>query len=62
MKAISRKQSFSIPTRALINYLSGKPLVVIFEVTLSCNARCRHCNIGGHYPNEKGCSYKGGGI
>jgi MoaA/NifB/PqqE/SkfB family radical SAM enzyme len=53
MKAISRTQSLAIPSRALINYLSGKPLIVIFEVTLSCNARCRHCNIGGNYPNEK---------
>ena len=53
MKAISKKQSLAVPVRALINYLSGKPLVVIFEVTLSCNARCRHCNIGVSYPNEK---------
>ncbi len=53
MKALSRVQSFAVPVRSLTNYLVSKPIVVIFEVTLSCNARCRHCNIGGRYPDEK---------
>lgn len=35
------------------NFFSGRPLVVSFETTLSCNANCRHCDLGGGIPNEK---------
>ncbi len=53
MKALSRIQSFAIPARVVWNYLCGKPLVVSFEVTLSCVARCRHCDTGGYRKNEQ---------
>lgn len=53
MRSLSTSQFFSIPARVLLNRYTGKPIIVIFEVTLSCNARCRHCNIGGHYPEEQ---------
>lgn len=35
------------------NFFTGKPLVVSFETTLSCNADCTHCDLGGGVPNEK---------
>ncbi|MBD3184028.1 radical SAM protein [Candidatus Poribacteria bacterium] len=53
MNALSLSQSFIIPIKVIRNYLIKKPLIMIFEVTLSCNARCKHCNITGHYPDEK---------
>ena len=34
------------------NILRGKPLVVSFEVTASCNADCKHCDKGGIVPDE----------
>jgi MoaA/NifB/PqqE/SkfB family radical SAM enzyme len=33
--------------RGSYNYLVGRPLVVSFELTASCNARCKHCDKGG---------------
>jgi MoaA/NifB/PqqE/SkfB family radical SAM enzyme len=35
------------------NYITKRPLVVSFEVTLSCNCNCRHCDLGGIIKNEK---------
>lgn len=53
MNGVSRKQQWAIPLRALGNCFRGKPLVVSFEVTLSCPARCRHCDTGGIKPGEQ---------
>jgi MoaA/NifB/PqqE/SkfB family radical SAM enzyme len=39
--------------RGSYNILTGKPLVVSFEVTSSCNADCRHCDKGGILEGEK---------
>lgn len=38
--------------RGCRNYLTGKPLVVSFEVTGSCNANCLHCEKGGIIRDE----------
>jgi MoaA/NifB/PqqE/SkfB family radical SAM enzyme len=35
------------------NFFAGKPVVISFETTLSCNANCRHCDLGLGIPNEK---------
>ena len=35
------------------NCLTGKPLVISFEVTASCNAHCLHCDKGGIIKDEK---------
>ncbi len=35
------------------NYFTSKPLVISFEVTLSCNANCKHCDLGGRVKDEK---------
>lgn len=34
------------------NYVTGRPLVVSFELTGSCNARCKHCDKGGILKDE----------
>ncbi len=39
--------------RGSYNILAGKPLVVSFEVTSSCNADCMHCDKGGIIKDEK---------
>lgn len=53
MKAISRSQSFAIPFRVIKNRLKDRPVVVSFEVTLSCVANCLHCDTGGKKENEE---------
>ncbi len=35
------------------NYFTSRPLVISFEVTLSCNANCVHCDLGGGVKDEK---------
>ena len=37
----------SLLYRGIRNYLTKRPLAVSFEVTHSCNARCKHCHLGG---------------
>ena len=39
--------------KGIVNYLRHKPLIVSYEVTLSCNCNCRHCDLGGLRPNEQ---------
>jgi MoaA/NifB/PqqE/SkfB family radical SAM enzyme len=39
--------------RGSYNILAGKPLVVSFEVTSSCNADCGHCDKGGLVTGEQ---------
>ncbi len=42
----------SMSTRGLRNFFGKRPFCVSFEVTYACNARCRHCHLGGPRPNE----------
>lgn len=53
MKAISKSQSFAIPLRVIKNRLRDRPVVISFEVTLSCVANCLHCDTGGRKENEE---------
>ena len=39
--------------RGSYNYITNRPLVVSYEITLSCVCNCRHCNLGGIIKNEK---------
>lgn len=39
--------------RGARNHITNRPLVVSFEVTLSCNCNCRHCDLGGIIKDEK---------
>lgn len=47
MKNISLVETIRVLRRGINNYRINRPLVVSFEVTLSCNANCRHCDCGG---------------
>jgi len=39
--------------KGLRNYIQNAPLIVSFEVTLSCNCNCRHCDLGGLLKDEQ---------
>ncbi len=39
--------------RGVKNYIRKAPLVISYEVTLSCNCNCRHCDLGGLKPGEQ---------
>jgi len=40
-------RTLSLAKRGMANYLRKRPFSVSFEVTHSCNARCKHCHLGG---------------
>ncbi len=46
-------RALSLAKRGIRNFLSNRPLTVSFEVTYSCNARCKHCHLGGIIHGEK---------
>jgi len=47
------RRTLSLAARGARNYFRKKPLCVSFEVTYSCNARCRHCHLGGPVEEER---------
>ena len=53
MKDFSLIEASRIFVRGINNYGINKPLCVSFEVTLSCNANCRHCDNGGIIGGEE---------
>ncbi len=48
----SMVRNLSLVKRGARNYLTGRPLSISFEVTYSCNARCKHCHLGGNIEGE----------
>lgn len=46
-------RAMKLGIRGMRNYLTGRPLAVGYEVTLSCNLNCRHCDLGGKVKDEK---------
>ena len=53
MANVSKLQAINLVRRAIRNYITKRPLVVAYEVTLSCNCNCRHCDLGGFIKDEK---------
>jgi len=53
MGNVSLLQAIRLGTRGIHNYLARRPLAVGYEVTLSCNLNCRHCDLGGIIRDEK---------
>jgi len=53
MANISLLQGIKIATKEIHNYITDRPIVVSYEVTLSCNCNCRHCDLGGLVKDEK---------
>jgi len=46
------KRTLSLAAQGISNYFAKRPFCVSFEVTYRCNARCRHCHLGGPVENE----------
>ena len=53
MANISPWQGIGLLGRAVRNYLTNRLIIVSYEVTLSCNCNCRHCDLGGVIEDEK---------
>lgn len=49
---MSGRRTLSLARRGVANYFLRRPFCVSFEVTYSCNARCKHCHLGGHVDGE----------
>jgi len=53
MARISLSQGVRLARKGIANYVINRPIVVSYEVTLSCNCNCHHCDLGGIIENEK---------
>jgi len=53
MAHLSLLQGTKLVTRGIHSYIAKRPIVVSYEVTLSCNCNCRHCDLGGIIEDEK---------
>jgi MoaA/NifB/PqqE/SkfB family radical SAM enzyme len=53
MANVSPLQATKLVRRGIHNYITKRPLAVGYEVTLSCNLNCRHCDLGGVIKDEK---------
>ncbi len=53
MAHLSLLQGTKLAGGAIRNYITKRPIVVSFEVTLSCNCNCLHCDLGGIVKDEK---------
>ena len=53
MTNISLLQGIKLVRGGIRSYITNRPIVVSYEVTLSCNCNCRHCDLGGVIKDEK---------
>jgi len=53
MTNFSPSDGIRLAAKGIYNYITKRPLIVSFEVTLSCNCNCRHCDLGGLIKDEK---------
>ena len=53
MANISLWQGTKLVMKGIYSYLTRRPIVVSYEVTLSCNCNCHHCDLGGIIKDEK---------
>jgi molybdenum cofactor biosynthesis enzyme MoaA len=53
MANISLLQGIELVRGGIHHYITNRPIVVSYEVTLSCNCNCRHCDLGGLIKDEK---------
>jgi MoaA/NifB/PqqE/SkfB family radical SAM enzyme len=53
MANVSPLQAIKLVRRGIHNYITKRTLVVAYEVTLSCNLNCRHCDLGKFIKDEK---------
>jgi MoaA/NifB/PqqE/SkfB family radical SAM enzyme len=50
---MSLLQGIELARGGIHNYITKHPIVVSYEVTLSCNCNCHHCDLGGVIKDEK---------
>jgi MoaA/NifB/PqqE/SkfB family radical SAM enzyme len=50
---MSLRRKLSLAKRGAVNYLGKRPLCISFEITHACNARCKHCHLGGPVKEER---------
>ena len=43
----SKARTRSLARRGIVNFIRRRPFCISFEVTSNCNARCKHCHLGG---------------
>ena len=53
MTNFSPLQGIKLALKGIYNYATHRPLIVSYEVTLSCNCNCWHCDLGGIIKDEK---------
>ena len=53
MANVSLLQGIELFTGGIRNYITNRPIVVSYEVTLSCNCNCLHCDLGGVIKHEE---------
>jgi len=53
MANISLLQGIELVRGGIHHYITNRPIVVSYEITLSCNCNCRHCDLGGFIKDEK---------
>ena len=53
MANLSLLQGIKLVTGGIHSYITNRPIVVSYEVTLSCNCNCRHCDLGGLIKDER---------
>ena len=58
----SIRRSLSLAKRGLRNQLTKRPFCISFEVTHSCNAKCKHCHLHGPVEEERASPEKLGEI
>lgn len=56
----STSRTLSLAKRGILNFFLKRPFCVSFEVTYSCNARCKHCHLGGPVQEERATPQKFG--
>ncbi len=49
---IAASRLVSVAQRTVNNYARKRPFCVSFEITRSCNARCKHCHLRGRIPED----------
>jgi MoaA/NifB/PqqE/SkfB family radical SAM enzyme len=59
---MSTGRSLVLAGRGIANYFAKRPWCVSFEITYSCNARCRHCHLGGQVKGDLATAEKYGEI
>lgn len=53
MTNLALPKIIKLAKRGIDTYVANRPMVVSYEVTLSCNCNCCHCDLGGFIKDEK---------